>query len=145
MVCVYLPDDAHKFQGIYSYHKEYYTKERGKGFVLIRYSIGERSLGSAICYFDGTDFLVDSVEGNRVFRKPGIFERVYEDLIYRAEEKGAKRVVFNRESRNETPQKFIGYISIKEGLNEGIIRMNLDTEGYLEANKEGVNGYYKYI
>ncbi|MEM3190735.1 MAG: hypothetical protein QW292_01220, partial [Candidatus Parvarchaeota archaeon] len=75
IACVYLPRNY--YDGIYEYCKD-------NRFTLVRYDIGGRSLGSAICYGEGDTFLVDSVEGHRVFRKPQIFKAVYEDLLARA-------------------------------------------------------------
>ena len=56
----------------------------------------EKTLGSAICYMEKDKFLVDSVEGHRTFRKPQIFNAVYQDLVDRAREKGAKKSDFQR-------------------------------------------------
>jgi len=85
-------------------------------------------------------FLVDSVEGHRRFRNDKIFEIVYNDLIERAREKGAEMIVFNIDVYNETSRKFIEYLS-RKNLPKGRIKMRLDTDAYLEAKKDGVNGY----
>ena len=138
IACVYLPSNS--YDGIYNYCKDYYSRNKEKGFVLVRYDIGGRALGSAICYMENDAFLVDSVEGHRTFRKPQIFKAVYQDLIDRAREKGAKRVIFSDGGINETPKKFIEFL---EGLRlkRNRVKMKLNTEGYLEAEKSGVKGY----
>ncbi len=138
LACVYLPRDYKK--GIYKYCTDFYDKEKRKGFVLVRYDVNGNSIGSAICYMQDDDFLVDSVEGHRTFRKPQIFEEVYKDLVKRAKSKGARRVIFNSSVLNETPLKFIRYLGGKE-LSKAEVKLNLDTEGYLEADKNKVEGY----
>ena len=131
MACVYLPRDFNG--GIYDYCKD----ER---FTLVKYDINGKTLGSAICYTEGDIFLVDSVEGHRTFRKPKIFDAVYKDLIYRAKGKGCKKIIFSKDGMNETPTRFIEYLD-GVGLKKGTIKMSLDTEGYLEADEDGVKGY----
>ena len=131
IACVYLPRGYE--EGIYDYCKD-------KRFSLIRYSIGGRSLGSAICYMEDDRFLVDSVEGHRTFRKPQIFDAVYRDLIARAGEKGAKEVIFSAGGINETPGGFMAYLK-SLGCRKGKAKMRLDTEGYLEADEDMVEGY----
>jgi hypothetical protein len=132
MACVYLPSGA-RSEEILKYCKD-------DNFVLVRYDVGNLTLGSAICYMKDNIFLVDSVEGHRRFRNDKIFEIVYNDLIERAREKGAKMVVFNINVLNETPREFIEYLS-KKNLPKERIEMRLDTDAYLEAEKDGVNGY----
>ena len=131
IACVYLPADYNG--GIETYCKD-------KRFNLIRYDINGKSLGSAICYHENQTFLVDSVEGHRIFRKPQVFGVVYQDLIDRAREKGAKQIIFNTNARNETPKGFTDYIQ-KINPNKGKIKMKLDTRGYLEAKDFGLSGY----
>ena len=138
IACVYLPNDYH--DGIYNYCRDYYSKEKGEGFILVRYDIGGKALGSAICYMEKDKFLVDSVEGHRTFRKPQIFNAVYQDLVERAREKGAEKVIFNENCMNETPNKFIEFLG-NSGLKKGNVDMKLNTEGYLEAVKGRVRGY----
>ena len=135
MACVYLPN-GHR-NGIYNYCNDYYSES--KGFILTRYDIGNQPVGSAICYMEGDKFLVDSVEGHRIVRKPQVFDAIYKDLISRAKEKGAKQIIFSKSGLNETPEKFIDYLG-KLGLKKGTMRMELDTRGYLEAGKN-VKGY----
>jgi hypothetical protein len=132
MACVYLPSGA-RSEEILKYCKD-------DNFILVRYDVGNQTLGSAICYMKDNIFLVDSVEGHRRFRNPKIFEIVYNDLIERAREKKAKMVVFNINVYNETPRKFIEYLS-RKNLPKERIEMRLDTDAYLEAKKDGVNGY----
>ena len=131
IACVYLPRNYE--EGIYEYCKD------GR-FTLVRYDIGGKTLGSAICYVEKDTFLVDSVEGHRTFRKPQIFEAVYADLVARAGEKGAKRIVFSEGGTNDTPKRFIEYLG-KLGLRKGRAKMALDTDGHLEADEKGVKGY----
>ena len=138
IACVYLPRDFH--DGIYNYCRDYYSKEKGEGFILIRYNIGEKALGSAICYMEKDKFLVDSVEGHRTFRKPQIFKAVYHDLVERARDKGAEKIIFSENCMNETPNKFIEFLG-NSGLKKGNVDMKLNTEGYLEAVKGRVRGY----
>ncbi len=138
IACVYLPNDY--YDGIYNYCRNYYSRDKDKGFVLVRYNIGGKALGSAICYMENNTFLVDSVEGHRTFRKPQIFNAVYQDLVERAREKGAEKVIFNENCMNETPNKFIEFLG-NSGLKKGNVDMKLNTEGYLEAEKENVKGY----
>jgi uncharacterized protein YjgD (DUF1641 family) len=127
--CAYLPSKR-----IFDYIED-------KNIVLIRYDIGGKTLGSAICYLEDGEhekiFLVDSVEGHRRFRKPEIFELVFKDLIERAREKGANIVVFNTSAYNETSRKLLEYLK-RKGLEEGRIIMKLETNAYLEAKKKGV-------
>jgi hypothetical protein len=132
IACVYLPGGARK-RDILKYCRD-------DNFVLVRYDVGSQTLGSAICYLEGGTFLVDSVEGHRSFCKPKIFEIVYNDLIQRAKQKNAKRIVFNKDVLNRTSRAFIEYLS-RKNLPEEKIKMRLDTDGYLEANRNGVNGY----
>jgi hypothetical protein len=132
MACVYLPNGA-SCEDILEYCRD-------DNFVLVRYDIGNQTLGSAICYMENGIFLVDSVEGHRRFRKPKIFEIVYNDLIERAKQKNAETIVFNKDALNKTPQAFIEYLSTKN-IPEKRIKMGLDTDGYLEAKEDGVNGY----
>ena len=89
---------------------------------------------------ENNTFLVDSVEGHRTFRKPQIFNAVYQDLVERAREKGAEKVIFSENCMNETPKKFIEFLG-NSGLKKGNVDMKLNTEGYLEAEKENVKGY----
>jgi hypothetical protein len=131
IACVYLPREYGG--GIDKYCND------GR-FTLVRYDVGGKALGSAICYMEDGTFLVDSVEGHRTFRKPKIFDAVYRDLVARAAEKKAKRIVFSEGGVNETPKKFIEYLGTL-GLEKGKVKMALDTEGYLEADEEGVSGY----
>ncbi|MCL4375908.1 hypothetical protein M1558_00235 [Candidatus Parvarchaeota archaeon] len=137
IACVYLPSNYH--DGIYNYCKDYYSRDKDKGFVLVKYALGNKSLGSAICYMEDNTFLVDSVEGHRTFRKPQIFKAVYKDLLERAKEKGAKTVIFSENGINETPKKFIEFLG-DLGIKKGYVNMKLNTNGYLEA-KNGVMGY----
>jgi hypothetical protein len=127
--CAYLPSKR-----IFDYIED-------KNVVLIRYDIGGKTLGSAICYLEDGEhekiFLVDSVEGHRRFRKPEIFELVFKDLIERAREKGANIVVFNTSAYNETSRKLLEYLK-RKGLEEGRIIMKLETNAYLEAKRKGV-------
>lgn len=132
LACVYMPKPVKN--GITEYCKD-------DNIVLVRYDIGGKTIGSAICYTEGENFLVDSVEGAREFRDDGIFDKVYEDLLYRAKLHGAKRVIFNHSSFNETPRKFINFISNSKNLTEKKLKMKLDTDAYLEANENGVEGY----
>ena len=131
IACVYLPRSYN--EGIYEYCKD-------DRFTLVRYDIGGKTLGSAICYIEDGTFLVDSVEGHRTFRKPKIFDAVRRDLMERAKEKGAKRILFSEGGTNETPKKFMDYLG-HLGLKKGKIKMKLDTEGYLEADEDGASGY----
>ncbi|MEM5874931.1 MAG: hypothetical protein QW641_03345, partial [Candidatus Aenigmatarchaeota archaeon] len=124
MACVYLPNG----NGIL----EYCIDDRIK---LIRYDIGNETLGSAICYSEDKKLLVDSIEGHRRFRKEEIFEIVYNDLIERAKEWKAEIVIFNKNAPNKTPREFIEYLKSKN-LKEDKIEMKLDTEAYLEANEK---------
>ena len=122
--CTYLPDPVEN--GILEYCKD-------DRFVLVKYGIGDKTYGSAICYLEGSTFLVDSVEGNAVMRKDNIFEIVYSDLVGRASEKGAQRIAFGTfPDGNVTALKFIEYIRDKD-LKIGPVRLKLDTKGYLEA------------
>ncbi len=131
IACVYLPRSYN--EGIYEYCKD-------DRFTLVRYDIGGKTLGSAICYVGDGTFLVDSVEGHRTFRKPKIFDAVRRDLVERAKEKGAKRILFSEGGTNETPKEFMEYLG-HLGLEKGKIKMKLDTKGYLEADEAGASGY----
>ncbi|MEM5832141.1 MAG: hypothetical protein QXT38_02415 [Candidatus Aenigmatarchaeota archaeon] len=131
MVCVYLPNGAEK-RTIFEYCKDDRIK-------LVRYDVGNQTLGSAICYLEDKKLLVDSVEGHGRFRKEEIFEIVYRDLIERAKEWGAEIVVFNSYTPNETPRKFLEYLGSKN-LKEGIVEMELKTSASLEAGRL-VKGY----
>ncbi len=129
IACVYLPQGAHIF--------EYCTDER---IALVRYDMGGRSVGSAICYMEDGVFLVDSVEGHRTFRKPEVYEAVYNDLLDRARSKGARTVVFSTDASNETPSGFEQYIAKAKGLRKSEVKMKLNTPAYLEADEDGVSG-----
>jgi len=132
IACVYLPSGAVD-ENILEYCRD-------DNFVLVRYDVGNQTLGSAICYMEDGKFLVDSVEGHRKFRNPNIFGIVYNDLIQRAKEIGASMVIFNKSASNETPKEFLDYLEGKN-LKKQIVKMQLDTDGYLEASENGVNGY----
>lgn len=121
IACVYLPRSDKIL--------DYCEDDR---FVLIKYSLGGKTLGSAICYIENGNFLVDSVEGNRGLRKEKLFEIVYKDLIERAKESGCKRIVFNRYVMNLTPKEFVKFLRKKVGLKEINLRM-----GFYEV-KEGI-------
>jgi len=138
IACVYLPQNYHN--GIYNYCKDYYSEGDRKGFTLVRYNLGGKALGSAICYMEKNNFLVDSIEGHRGFRKEQIFKAVYQDLLDRAREKDAKTVIFSENGLNETPRKFIEFLG-SLGLKKGSIKMKLSTKGYLEAEKSAAKGY----
>jgi len=131
IACVYLP--SNNKGGVVDYCKD-------KRFKLIRYDVNGNAIGSAICYIENDNFLVDSVEGHRTFRKKKIFDAVYKDLINRAKEYGARRIIFSTSVYNDTPNQFIEHIK-GYGLKSKRIKMTLDTEGYLEAYKEGTQGY----
>ncbi len=131
MACVYLPEAAKN--GITEYCKD-------KNVILVRYDIGGKSLGSAICYKEGNRFLVDSVEGNRKFRKNKIFDKVYEDLIWRARKHGCNELVIGNNALNETPKKFISYVVSKMGLKLANTDFRLSTEAYIET-KENKRNY----
>ena len=49
-------------------------------------------------------------------------------------------MIFSENVTNETPKKFIEYLG-STGLKKGKVKMKLDTEGYLEAGDDAVNGY----
>ena len=138
IACVYLPQNYHN--GIYNYCKDYYSEGNRKGFTLVRYNLGGKALGSAICYMEKNNFLVDSIEGHRGFRKEQIFKAVYKDLLDRAREKDAKTVIFSENGLNETPRKFIEFLG-SLGLKKGSVKMKLSTKGYLEAEKSAAKGY----
>ena len=138
IACVYLPQNYHN--GIYNYCKDYYSEGDRKGFTLVRYNLGGKTLGSAICYMEKNNFLVDSIEGHRGFRKEQIFKAVYQDLLDRAREKDAKTVIFSENGLNETPRKFIEFLG-SLGLKKGSVKMKLSTKGYLEAEKSAAKGY----
>ncbi|MEM4773116.1 MAG: hypothetical protein QW648_03865, partial [Nanoarchaeales archaeon] len=132
MACVYLPYGMYIEDGILKYCKDNRIK-------LVRYDIGNQTLGSAICYLEDKKLLVDSVEGHRRFRKEEIFEIVYKDLIERAKEWGAEVVVFSKNALNETSKKFLEYLSSKN-LEKKKVEMKLNTSAYLEA-KTPIRGY----
>ncbi|MBU5682440.1 MAG: hypothetical protein KQA34_01885 [Candidatus Aenigmarchaeota archaeon] len=132
MACVYLPYGARMEDGILKYCKDDRIK-------LIKYDIGNKTLGSAICYLEDKKLLVDSIEGHRRFRKEEIFEIVYRDLIERAKEWGVEIVIFNTNVMNETSRKFLDYLK-RKNLEEKEIEMKLNTGAYLEAKKP-IRGY----
>ena len=125
MACVYLPRDYD--EGVEEYCKD-------KRFHLIRYDVNGTTLGSAICYLENGNFLVDSVEGHRTFNKPGIFNAVYRDLTDRARDLGAEKIIFSTGGINRTPMAFIESLK-KRGIELGSTSMKLDTHGYLEAER----------
>ncbi|MGC8699293.1 MAG: hypothetical protein ACP5RE_03865, partial [Candidatus Acidifodinimicrobium sp.] len=128
--------------------ENYYTKDRKKGFLLVRYDLNDKEIGSAICYIENDKFLVDSVEGHRTFRKAPIFDAVYKDLVYRAKSKGAKEVIFGTNGVNETAIHFIRYIKESEhkyGLRQEAISMELNrNDAYIETHKERMH-YVLYL
>ncbi|MDE1811030.1 MAG: hypothetical protein KGH66_03245, partial [Candidatus Micrarchaeota archaeon] len=124
IACVYLPNYTES--GIRGYCEN-------ENVVLVRYDIGDKAVGSAICLRQGDLFLVDSVEGHRTFRKDSIFDIVFEDLVKRASEYGAKTVLFHKDSPNETPRMFIEYLG-KRGLQDSNVEVKLNTgSAYIEA------------
>ncbi|MEM5813301.1 MAG: hypothetical protein QXU71_03000 [Candidatus Aenigmatarchaeota archaeon] len=138
-VCVYLPRGG----GILQYCKH-------NKIILIKYAISgkaDETIGSAICYWDGENFLVDSVEGSKKFRKPEIFENVYIDIIERAKERNAKRVIFNTHGPlNITPREFLNYLEKTKKLKERNIEVEDDTTitPYLEARRARIaDNYYE--
>ncbi|MCK5593939.1 MAG: hypothetical protein KAI18_01720 [Candidatus Aenigmarchaeota archaeon] len=133
LACVYLPSGENN-EAIIKYCND-------DSILLIRYDIGSKTLGSAICAFQDDIFLVDSVEGHRTTRKDKVFEIIYNDLIYRAKMKNAKQIIFNRIVANETPIKFIEYIG-KKGLDNTIIDMDIDIYTLEAADEENTKGYF---
>jgi hypothetical protein len=131
IACVYLP----RSRNVIKYCKD-------PKISLVRYDIGGETLGSVICYFDDKNkvFLVDSVEGHRRFRNDKIFEIVYNDLIERAQTIGADIVAINENVHTETSKQFVKYLE-KRGLERGRVKVELNTEAYLEAGKDKINGY----
>ncbi len=130
MACVYFPGPVDG--GIVEYCND-------SNVILVRYDLDGKAAGSAICYKEGNKFLVDSVEGSRDFRDKKIFDKVYEDIRYRAKEYGCKEIILGNSAFNETPNKFIQYISSKYNLKPVQIRLKLDTEGYMETEENGEN------
>jgi hypothetical protein len=128
MACVYLPGAAE--EGISEYCRD-------DNVILVKYEIGGESLGSAICYKEDDKFLVDSVEGHRRFRKTKIYDIVYEDLLMRAKEYGAKEVLFGLDALNETPTDFNKHLSGKH-LSKIKVKMALNTEAYLETDTKSM-------
>ncbi len=125
MACVYLPNP--RKNGISEYCED-------DNIILVRYDIGGESLGSAICYKEDDKFLVDSVEGHRRFRKSKIYDIVYDDLLMRAKEYGAKEVLFGLDALNETAKGFTAHLS-KKTTSKTKIDMRLNTKAYLETCK----------
>lgn len=129
--CTFLPesDNADTIRtGILTYCSD----ER---FVLVKYGIGEKTYGSAICYLEDNVFLVDSVEGHTVMRRESTFEIIYNDLIGRAADLGAERIVFGAyNGGNTTAIQFLKHVEAK-GLDRLPMSMRLDTEGYLESGE----------
>ncbi|MDE1827876.1 MAG: hypothetical protein KGH65_01810 [Candidatus Micrarchaeota archaeon] len=123
MACVFLP----RSNDIYGYAAD-------KEIVMVKYEIGEKRLGGAICSVTGGNFLVDSVEGHRFFRKSAVFEIVFNDLIERAKEKKVDRIVFGMDGNGETAKKFVEYIENK-GLREMTIEFAIKENVYLETEK----------
>jgi hypothetical protein len=121
MACVYLP----QCYSILDYCRD-------SRFVLVRYDIGDKALGSAICYMEGENFLVDSVEGHRRFRKDKIYETVFNDLVERAKERNAKLILFNSDVANLTAKGFVRYLG-KKNLAKKNVPMRLATGGMLES------------
>ncbi len=129
IACVYMPNG----DGIFGYCVD-------DRVTLVKYEIGGKSVGSAICYMEDGKFLVDSVEGHRTFRKQETFGAVYDDLLARAMAKGATQMVFNRNTPNETAMGFLKFLE-SMGLNKETVEMKLDTSSYIEARKGGVNAF----
>ena len=147
IACVYLPGEEEYKAGIGRYIRNYYTKDRDKGFLLVRYDLNGKAIGSAICYIENNKFLVDSVEGHRTFRKAPIFDAVYKDLVYRAKSKGAKEIIFGTDGVNETARDFIRYLEEskdKYGLRKEAINMKLNKNAYIETSKEKLH-YELYL
>ncbi|MCW1297625.1 MAG: hypothetical protein QW061_03110 [Candidatus Rehaiarchaeum fermentans] len=140
IACVYLP----RSPKILDYCED-------NRFVLIKYSLGGKTLGSAICYIENNIFLVDSVEGNRGLRKEKLFEIIYKDLLERAKERGCKMIVFNKDVMNLTPKEFVKFVRKRIGLKEINLRMVFYEvkEGDLEArdmqNKDPSHRFKGYL
>jgi len=113
--CVYLPQSADDKKDVMKYCKN-------PKFTLVLYEIDGKGLGSAICYMDSGVFLVDSVEGNRKFRKEGVFKAVYQDLLWRANNKGANKLVFGGGDGlfNVTPKAFVEYLE-SSGVKKSVV------------------------
>lgn len=143
--CAYLPHGGRHRDGIMKYCED-------DRFVLVKYMLGDIVSGSAICYLENGNFLVDSVEGHPSFSKKGIFDIVLDDLRYRARVRGADYVIFNLDPENKTPMSFLnnfvgkryetGIICSPESelpkKNPGhmAVFMKLDTEAYMETKLE---------
>ncbi|MDE1870495.1 MAG: hypothetical protein KGH71_05980 [Candidatus Micrarchaeota archaeon] len=123
MACVFLP----RSNDVYGYAAD-------DEIVMVKYEIGKKRLGGAICSMTGGNFLVDSVEGHRIFRKDSIFEIVFSDLVERAREKNAQRIVFGKNGANKTSQMFIKYIEGK-GLKDMTVEFRIKKNVYLETEK----------
>jgi len=121
MACVFLP----RSNDIYNYAAD-------KEMVMVKYEIGKKRLGGAICSLTGGNFLVDSVEGHRIFRKDAVFEIVFNDLVARAMEKNADRIIFGKDGLNKTSKMFIEYIS-RKGLVDMKIEFKIKANVYMET------------
>ena len=113
---------------------------KDQNVVLVAYSFGGQACASAICYVEGTTFLVDSVEGRERIRNGAFFGVVRKDIEERARLHGADTIIFSKDAGNKTPNEFLEFLR-REGAAEGRVKMMLNTESYLEARRGRVNGY----
>ena len=113
---------------------------KDQNVILVAYSFGGQACASAICYVEGTTFLVDSVEGRERIRNDAFFGVVRKDIEERARLHGADTIIFSKDAGNKTPNEFLEFLR-REGAAEGRVKMMLNTESYLEARRGRVNGY----
>ncbi len=139
-VCIYLP------QAYDGYSHSVVTLMKDERVVMVSYRINGSPIGSAPCYFDDNTFLVNSVEGNLSFRREAILDTVFSDLVKRAEMRSARRIVFNDDAYNSTPNFFLDMVRDRQ-IRYGSVKVNVDmstglsvSDNFLESANP-VKGY----
>ncbi len=138
--CIFLP------YGVESGSAITYVKDKRTMFV--RYGIDGGVIGVAVALRYNDVLLVNSVEGIAALRDREVFSSIFDDLVVRAKESGAERLLFLDNSstrRTETAKEFIEFLSRKETLKyENRVDFPLrDFKGYTDISKE--NRFSAYI
>ncbi|MGC8479226.1 MAG: hypothetical protein ACP5M9_00960 [Candidatus Micrarchaeia archaeon] len=98
--CIFLPN------GKYNKLILNYIKDPA---IIIKYEKDDQIISAAICLFHKNEriFFVNSVEGKNTEQVPLLFYTIYEDLLERAKELGALKIIFLLNPLNTFPKKFI--------------------------------------
>ncbi len=133
--CIFLPFGAVRESLTY-----YVTDPRA---VLVRYDVNGVTNGVAVSVMDDDTLFVNSVEGSHSFRGDHIFYNVLRDIVERAKDIHAKRVVFFGDPSNPTPKKFVEFLEkSKEARFEDRLTVSLrGFEGHTDLESRHFEGY----